>query len=128
MSTSYELSGKIKVIGQSQSFGAKGFTKREFVVTVEDGKYPQDINLEFVQDKCYVLDSFDVGDGVSVSFNLRGKESKGRYFNELQAWRCVKTSNQSSQPEQQPRNARKTDSFHSGELPADSDDDDSIPF
>ena len=36
----YDLTGKIKVVKEAQTFGAKGFTKREFVVTVEEGKYP----------------------------------------------------------------------------------------
>ena len=51
----YELEGKIKVIQDAQTFGS-GFTKREFVVIVEDGKYPQEINLELVQDKVSLLD------------------------------------------------------------------------
>ena len=37
----YDLTGTIKVIQEAQTFGAKGFTKREFVVTVKEGKYPQ---------------------------------------------------------------------------------------
>ncbi len=44
----YELTGKIKLIQDEQTF-ASGFTKREMVVTVDDGRYPQDINLEFVK-------------------------------------------------------------------------------
>ena len=46
----YELTGKVKLLQDTQTFGS-GFQKREIVVTVEDGKYPQDINLEFLQDK-----------------------------------------------------------------------------
>ncbi len=36
---SYELTGKIKLIQDEQTF-ASGFTKREMVVTVDDGRYP----------------------------------------------------------------------------------------
>ncbi|HBX73690.1 MAG TPA: hypothetical protein DEG86_11950, partial [Halieaceae bacterium] len=50
----YDLTGKIKLIQEPQTFNS-GFTKREMVVTVEDGKYPQDISLEFVQDKIGLL-------------------------------------------------------------------------
>ncbi|KGE04618.1 DUF3127 domain-containing protein [Pseudohaliea rubra] len=82
----YELSGKIKLIQDPQTFES-GFTKREMVVTVEDGKYPQEIALEFVQDKIALLDALQPGQEVKVSFDLRGREYKGRYFNNLQGWR-----------------------------------------
>ena len=82
----YELSGKVKVIQDPQTFNS-GFTKREMVVTVEDGKYPQDVNLEFVQDKVSLLDVLHVGQNVTVTFDIRGREYNGRYFNNLQAWK-----------------------------------------
>ncbi len=88
----YELSGKIKLIQDPQTF-ASGFTKREMVVIVEDGKYPQEINLEFVQDKAALLDKLQPGQSVTVSFDIRGREYNGRYFNNLQGWR-VTTDNQ----------------------------------
>lgn len=84
----YELTGKVKLIQAAQTFSS-GFTKREMVVTVEDGKYPQDINLEFVQDKTSLLDSLQVGQEVTVSFDIRGREYNGRYFNNLQGWKIV---------------------------------------
>ncbi|MBN7796072.1 DUF3127 domain-containing protein [Parahaliea mediterranea] len=83
---SYELSGKIKLIQEPQTFNS-GFTKREMVVIVEDGKYPQEINLEFVQDKVSLLDSLQPGQEVKVNFDIRGREYNGRYFNNLQGWR-----------------------------------------
>jgi len=83
----YDLTGKIKLVRESQTFGSKGFTKREFVVTVEDGKYPQDIALECVQDKVQLLDGLKEGQLVTVTFDIRGREYNGRYFNNLQAWR-----------------------------------------
>ena len=85
MSESYELEGKVKVVGETQTFGS-GFQKRELVVTVEYGKYPQDINIEVVQDKIEKLDGLSAGTEVLVKFNLRGREYNGRYFNSLQGW------------------------------------------
>jgi len=82
----YELTGKVKLIQDAQTFNS-GFTKREMVVTVEEGKYPQDINLEFVQDKVNLLDALQVGQEVTVTFDIRGREYNGRYFNNLQAWK-----------------------------------------
>ena len=83
---SYDLTGIVKLIQDAQTFGS-GFTKREVVVTVADGKYPQDINLEFVQDNVSKLDDINLGDEVTVTFDIRGREYNGRYFNNLQAWR-----------------------------------------
>ena len=88
---SYELTGKIKIIQDPKTFDS-GFTKREVVVTVDDGKYPQDNCLEFVQDRVSLLDEVDVGQEVTISFDIRGREYNGRYFNNLQGWRIQKTA------------------------------------
>ena len=82
----YELTGKIKIIQEEQTFDS-GFSKREMVVTVEDGNYPQDINLEFVKDKAKLLDDLQPGQEVTVTFDIRGREYNGRYFNNLQGWK-----------------------------------------
>lgn len=83
---SYELTGKVKLVQDPQTFSS-GFTKREVVVTVEDGKYSQDINLEFIQDKVSLLDSISVGQTIKVFFDIRGREYNGRYFNNLVGWK-----------------------------------------
>jgi hypothetical protein len=82
----YDLTGKIKLIQEAKTFSS-GFTKREMVVIVEDGKYPQEINIEFVQDKTSLLDNLQVGQEVTVTFDIRGREYNGRYFNNLQGWK-----------------------------------------
>ncbi len=82
----YDLTGKVKLVQDAQTFGS-GFTKREMVVIVEDGKYPQEINLEFIQDKVSLLDQIEVGQEVTVTFDIRGREYNGRYFNNLQGWK-----------------------------------------
>ena len=82
----YDLTGKIKLIQEPQTFNS-GFTKREMVVTVEDGKYPQDISLEFVQDKIGLLEGLQSGQEVTVTFDIRGREYNSRYFNNLQGWK-----------------------------------------
>ncbi|MCK5815750.1 MAG: DUF3127 domain-containing protein, partial [Flavobacteriaceae bacterium] len=68
-----EVTGKIKLINAEQTFGASGFRKRELVVTTDE-QYPQMIMIEFVQDKCDLLNSYSVGQDVKVSINLRGRE------------------------------------------------------
>jgi len=81
----YEAQGAIKVINDTQTFGS-GFTKREFVITVES-KFPQDIKFELVKDKCDWLDKFSVGQQVTVSFDIRGNEYNGKYYVNLNCWK-----------------------------------------
>jgi hypothetical protein len=80
-----ELKGTIKLITDAQVYDS-GFQKREFVITTE-GDYPQDIKLEFVKDKCKLLDSYGIGQPVTVGFNVRGNEYNGKYYVSLQAWK-----------------------------------------
>ena len=68
-----EVIGKIKTINEEQQFGTSGFRKRELVVTTDE-QYSQMIMIEFVQDKCDLLNSYAVGQDVKVSINLRGRE------------------------------------------------------
>jgi hypothetical protein len=96
-----EVIGKIKVKGEVATFGAKGFKKQELVVTTSE-QYPQDINIEFVQDKCDLLNSYNVGQSVKVSINLRGREwinpqGEAKYFNSVQGWR-VEPHQEASEP------------------------------
>ena len=70
----FELEGSVVQINELQSFDS-GFTKREFVVSVEDGPYANDIKFDTVRDKTALLDGLSVGDSVKVSFNTRGNES-----------------------------------------------------
>jgi len=84
----YEFKGTIKEIFEEQTFGS-GFNKREFVVTSEEDKYPQEIKFELVKDKTALLESVSKGDKVVVSFDLRGREWKGNYYVNLNAWKIA---------------------------------------
>ncbi|MFK7829326.1 MAG: DUF3127 domain-containing protein [Congregibacter sp.] len=88
----FDLTGKIKLIQEAKTFDS-GFTKREMVIIVEDGKYPQEINFEFVQDKAALLEALQPGQEVTVTFDIRGREYNGRYFNNLQGWKVVAAEN-----------------------------------
>ncbi|NNC88649.1 MAG: DUF3127 domain-containing protein [Akkermansiaceae bacterium] len=89
MSKSFEIEGKIKVINDIQTFDS-GFTKREFVIEVEDGKFPQMIKFECVRDKTSLTDGLETDDPVRVTFDIRGNEYKGRYYVNLNAWKLEK--------------------------------------
>jgi single-strand DNA-binding protein len=82
----YELSGTVKEIFEEKTFGS-GFNVREFVVTTEADKYPQDICLQCVKEKVEMVNKLKTGEKVKVSFDLRGREYQGRYFVNLNAWK-----------------------------------------
>jgi single-strand DNA-binding protein len=82
----YKLSGTVKEIFDEQIFDS-GFNKREFVVTMKSGRFDQEIKLECVKDKVELVNKLKKGDKVSVSFDLRGREWKGSYFVNLNAWK-----------------------------------------
>lgn len=127
----YEATGKLKWIGETQSF-ASGFTKREFVVTTAHDKYPQDIKFEIVKDKCPTLDQFDIGQDVNVSFDIRGNEYNGKYYVNLACWKIQagSASGGSAEPARRPaaRNNQAQAEPSPEDLRDDSDFDDEVPF
>jgi len=120
-----EVQGKIKLIGEAQSFGTNNFTKRELVVTTDE-QYPQMIMIEFVQDKCDLLNSYAVGQDVKVSINLRGREwinpqGEAKYFNSVQGWRIEAFSQSSPQNNKVPTSEAEAPNLNS-------DEPDDLPF
>ena len=86
-----EIIGKIKWIDETKEYGSNGFKKRELVVTTEE-QYPQHILVEFIQDKCEILNSFQIANNVKIGINLKGREwtnpeGQIKYFNSVQGWR-----------------------------------------
>ena len=128
-----DVSGKIKLIGETQTFGEKGFRKRELVITTSE-EYPQMLMIEFVQDKTDLLDSYAVGQDVTISINLRGREwinpeGVAKYFNSIQGWRiqastsATTTSTTSAEPQVASAPAPATE-----DLPVAEEESDDLPF
>ena len=93
-----EVTGKIKFLDETKTYGNNGFRKREVVVTTEE-QYPQHILVEFVQDKCDLLNSYQLGQNVKIGINLRGREwvnpqGETKYFNSIQGWRIESLDDQ----------------------------------
>lgn len=89
-----EVTGRVKMIDQTKEVGSGGFKKRDIVVTTDE-QYPQHILVQFVQDKCDLLNNFQVGEQVKIDINLRGREWTNQqgetvYFNTIQGWRIGK--------------------------------------
>lgn len=84
------ITGHIKLIKETQTFGNKGFQKRELVITTDD-QYPQPILIEFHKEKCDILDNYSIGQKVEIGINLQGREwispnGEIRYFNTFKGW------------------------------------------
>lgn len=129
----FEITGTLKVKYNEQKI-SDSFSKREFVLA-DDGQYPQFILFQLIKEKCSLLDSFNVGDKIKVSFNLKGREwtspqNEVKYFNSLDAWRITPAN--ASSP-QQPSSyqsspaAMPTQTASAGDFQAGSPDDD-LPF
>jgi len=96
-----EISGTIKELKQTQQVSAS-FQKRELVITTDE-QYPQQIMIEFVQDKTDLLNGYKVGESVKVGINLQGREwinpqGEAKYFNSIKGWRIEKDQTTAQTP------------------------------
>ncbi|SDX45415.1 DUF3127 domain-containing protein [Hymenobacter psychrophilus] len=140
----YEATGRLHEIFDEQQVSEK-FRKREFVLEVIDGQYPEHIKFQTVQDKTALIDPFKVGDEVKVSFNLRGrgfnKNGQMLYFTNLEAWRIENSAGGAAAPQQggggyqqaAPRAAaapaqNQNPNLRASAAPIASDDDNDLPF
>lgn len=119
----YKITGTVLAIGEAQTLPAKSgstYTKRDLILTIrkfdqytgqptdDDGNTPK---FTFMGEKCRDLDSFKIGDIVTVSFEVNGrafinKDGRTDYFTDLRPV-FVGLANQTAgkqngQPVQQP--------------------------
>jgi hypothetical protein len=85
-----EVSGKVKLVNATQVVSDK-FSKRTLVVVTSD-QYPQEIEIQFTQDKCSLLDGIRPGQDVTIGVNLRGRmwtnpQGEEKYFNTIEGWK-----------------------------------------
>ena len=100
-----EISGRIKVINAEQQISAT-FKKRELLVSTEE-QYPQHILINFIQDKCDILNNYQVGENVKVGVNIRGREwvspqNETKYFNDIQGWKVERLAQEQAATQSQP--------------------------
>lgn len=117
----FAITGKLIVKNDTEQI-KDTFKKREFVISDESSQYPQEIIFQLIQDKCDLLDPFNIGEEIKVNFNLRGrrwdnpKTGETRFFNSLDAWRLEKAGNAPlsqdlpPMPSEEPSNVSNDDS------------------
>lgn len=122
----FEIAGKLIVKDDTQEISAS-FKKREFVIEVENERnsdWNDFIKFQSTQDRCSILDKYNLGDTINVSFNIKGRkwEKNGQisYFSNLEAWRIEAVS--ASAPQ-----AGESTAFTETAIPPAGDDSD-LPF
>lgn len=95
-----EITGTIKVLGNLEKVSDK-LTKKQVVVTTDE-QYPQDLAIEFLNDKIDTLKNFKVGNKVIIGINLRGREYNGKYYNNIVGWRVSADLGEVTNSQQQP--------------------------
>ncbi len=122
----------MKVIGkllemQATQQVSDTFKKRVFILEhAENPQYPEYISFELIQDRCDLLDSFQLGQEVEISFNLKGRkwvnpEGATKYFNALQAWRIEAVAPGSSQ-------IPREENISTNSMAAAANEEDDLPF
>jgi single-strand DNA-binding protein len=98
----YEATGILIVDKGTQQVSEK-FRKREFVLEIQDGQYPQLVKFELAQDKCDLLNGFQLQTPITVTFDLRGrgydKNGETLYFTSLAAWKVQSAVGGGQQPQ-----------------------------
>lgn len=104
MGNLHEESGIIHHIGEIESFGSKGFQKREIVLMVDpDKEYPETVPFTLTKEKMELADDLEVGQYVTIKFFSGGRywEKGDRYFGENKAW-VIKAEGDSQRPAPEP--------------------------
>src|SRR3989304_7296761 len=83
--------GTLKVKNSEIKVSEK-FRKREFVLTDNASSYPQTILFQLTQDRCSLIENAKVGDEITVTFSLKGREWKNpqgeiKFFNSLDVFK-----------------------------------------
>lgn len=130
-----ELLGQLKVKYEEQVVSSK-FKKREFVLATDlSTPYPNYILVQLTQDKCGILDNFNIGDELKVQINISGKEWNSpngiKYFNTISAWRIEKIGsipNAVNEGMNTSSNNIMNDTNHAPVFNSSIDDQDNLPF
>ena len=102
---SFEINGRLAEKFETQRVSDR-FQKREFVLEIKSTsatgfEFIDFIKFQSTQDKCSLLDQFNIDDTIKVSFNLRGrkweKDGQVSYFTNLEAWRIEKIASESGE-------------------------------
>ncbi|RMF36390.1 MAG: DUF3127 domain-containing protein [Chlorobiota bacterium] len=87
----YEAVGTLYKVFPEQQVTER-FRKREFILSVQDGMYVQLVKFTLKQDRCTLIEGYELGVELKVTFSISGREVQGKdgeplYFTSLDAWK-----------------------------------------
>jgi len=82
----YKAKGKLILKSEPKQITDK-FRVMDFVIQTPDEKYPQSIQFQVMNDRIQEMDKFTIGEEVEVSFDVRGREHNGKYYNTMNAYK-----------------------------------------
>lgn len=94
MSDTLTMEVQVLKIGEEQTFDGSNFRKRELIGLL-DGKYPQEFQFEFPNDKGDLLNNISVDEIITIHYNLRSRKvtkqgKEDMFFLSLSGWKIDK--------------------------------------
>ena len=96
LSVKGKISSKLSVESGTSKAG-KEWKKQSFLVDTGAQYNPEICFQLFGDDKIAMLEHYNIGDQVEVSFNLSSREWNGRYFHNIDAWKIEKTGEEETE-------------------------------
>lgn len=96
---SLEVEGKlVQLLEKRSGVSANGtnWTSQDFVIEIP-GQYVSNAVFNVYGDRVQ-LDQFQIGEYIKVSFDIRGREYQGKWYNTLNAWKVERPG--TTQPQQ----------------------------
>ncbi len=124
-----EVEGKlVQLLDKRSGVSASGtnWTSQDFVIEIP-GQYPTNAVFNVFGDRVQ-LDQYQVGEYIKVSFDIRGREYQGKWYNTLNCWKIERPGAQpgTPQPAAAPQTAAPTQPTGPAEQPQQGSDD--LPF
>jgi hypothetical protein len=124
-----EVEGKlVQLLDKRSGVSASGtnWTSQDFVIEIP-GQYPTNAVFNVFGDRVQ-LDQYQVGEYIKVSFDIRGREYQGKWYNTLNCWKIERPGTQTGapQPAAAPQTAAPTQPTGPAEQPQQGSDD--LPF
>jgi len=68
------VQGVVHLVEETKTYGQKGFRKRLVVLEQSNGRFPNFIPVEFIQDGCDMADGIKTGSTIEVTYRLSGRK------------------------------------------------------
>lgn len=97
-----QVKGTLLRIFEKETISEK-FSKKTVVVRTKE-EYPQELPIEFTNQRIDLIENYKEGQDVDISINLRGREWKGKdkWFASIEGWKITSLVEEVSNTAQNP--------------------------